>query len=297
MDKIGRVETIQYVLVGLIIVSLVGSWSAYSISGAAEVPQDIPTKGDLSSVQERLRDLEDKVGRLKETERALTSARQKIEDLEARIPPTQEIESVSVDPTKTALVIIDMQNDFCKVGGAIGPADNAGEEAITEIALRIKDLKNLGKPKGMEVIYTQDYHLPDDPEFELWGPHCVVENGVPTWGQREIPELEPAPDDHVVHKGGTTVSYNAFFAEREPGKLEGILRDYNIETVIVTGTVSNICVYQNVTGFAKRGYRVIVPVDGMVSLPFWKFTPEWSLFQWTNLYGVTLTKTGKIVFA
>lgn len=223
-----------------------------------------------------------------------------LEELKSRIPPPAKIEEVSVDPTKTALVIVDMQNDFCCVGGKLGPTEKAGEEAIRAISLRIKSLKDTGKPKGMKIVYTQDYHYPDDPEFKIWGPHCVVEkvNGVdkPTWGQLEVEELTPDADDLIIRKGGKTVSYDAFFASYKPNELEETLKGLGVDTCIVTGTVSNICVYCAVVGCAQRGYRTIVPVDGIVSLPFWPWTPAWSLFQWTTLYKVILTETGKIRF-
>lgn len=223
-----------------------------------------------------------------------------LEDLKSRIPPAVKAEEVKVDASRTALVIVDMQNDFCKVGGKLGPAEKAGEEAITAIALNIKAVKEAGKPKGMKVVYTQDYHYPDDPEFKIWGPHCVVERegGVdkPTWGQQEISELAPDPDDPVVRKGGKTVSYDCFYATYKPNEMEETLAGLGVDTCIVTGTVSNICVYCAVVGCAQRGYRTIVPLDGIVSLPFWKFTPAWSLFQWTTLYKVTITETKKIKF-
>lgn len=247
-------------------------------------------EGQLESLRKELSEAQ---SRVKELESQLKS-------LKAKIPPAVKVEEVSLNPAKTALIIVDMQNDFCKVGGKLGPTEKAGEEAITAIALNIRAVKDAGKPKGMKVVYTQDYHYPDDPEFKIWGPHCVVEKvgGVdkPTWGQLEIPELAPDPDDPIVRKGGKTVSYDCFYASYKPNEMEETLAGLGVDTCIVTGTVSNICVYCAVVGCAQRGYRTIVPLDGIVSLPFWPWTPSWSLFQWTTLYKVSITETGKIRF-
>jgi nicotinamidase-related amidase len=239
-------------------------------------------------------------GELEALKSRLADVLSQIEDLKSRLPPPVKIVEASLIPAKTALIIVDMQNDFCKVGGKLGPTEKTGEEAITAVALKIKALKDRGKPKGMKVVYTQDYHYPDDPEFKIWRPHCLVEKekevDKPTWGQMEISELVPEPDDKVIRKGGKTVSYDCFYATYKPNEMEETLEELNVDTCIVTGAVSNICVYCTVVGCAQRGYKTIVPVDGIVSLSSWRFTPAWSLFQWSTLYKVAITETGKIKF-
>ena len=119
------------------------------------------------------------------------------------------------------------------------------------------------------------------------------ENGVdkPTWGQLEIPELTPDPDDIVVHKGGKTVSYDCFYATYKPGEMDEILAKLGADTCIVTGTVSNICVNAAVLGCAQRmpmGHT-IVPVDGIVSLPFFPWTPATELHHWNAIYKVEIS--------
>jgi len=114
----------------------------------------------------------------------------------------------------------------------------------------------------MPVVYTQDYHHPDDPEFAIIPPHCVVG----TSGQEEVLEITPQPGDYIVRKGGKTVAYDCFFASYEPNEMENTLASLGVDTVIVTGTVSNICVYCAVVGCAQRGYETIVPKDCIISL-------------------------------
>ncbi|RLI27040.1 MAG: hypothetical protein DRO52_01275 [Candidatus Hecatellales archaeon] len=282
METPSRRNILKYAVTAIVagVVAGVGAGLGGYNAGRVEAEN---LKEKLSTAQSKVKELEDQ-----------------LKDLKAKMPPAVKVEEVSVDPAKTALIIVDMQNDFCKVGGKLGPKEKAGEEAITAIALKIKALKDAGKPKGMKVVYTQDYHYPNDPEFKIWGPHCVVERvgGVdkPTWGQLEIPELTPDPDDPIIHKGGKTVSYDCFYASYKPNEMEDTLKSLGVDTCIVTGTVSNICVYCAVVGCAQRGYRTIVPLDGIISLPFWPWTPAWSLFQWTTLYRVTITETGKIRF-
>ena len=108
----------------------------------------------------------------------LKSVKSEYKELEAMVPPPVEAEPVTIDPEKTALIIVDMQNDFVKLGGALGPTCEAGEQANMEYVRRIKALLEKSRGAGMPIIYTQDYHYEGDPEFELWPPHCL--SG--TWG-------------------------------------------------------------------------------------------------------------------
>jgi nicotinamidase-related amidase len=133
----------------------------------------------------------------------------------------------------------------------------------------------------MLVVYTQDWHGTDDPEFALWGPHAV--GG--TWGAEIVPELAPSPQDLVIHK----LRYDAFY--RTP--LETELGRRRIETLVVTGTVSNICVLHTAGSAALRWLRIIVPVDAVSALT--EFDQQAALRQIAFLYRGTLTRSSGIV--
>jgi nicotinamidase-related amidase len=145
----------------------------------------------------------------------------------------------------------------------------------------IARLRDLAHAQGLLIVYTQDWHRPDDPEFTLWGAHAVAG----TWGAEIVPELTPGPDDLIVRK----LRYDAFYGT----SLDHELRQRRIASVIVTGTVSNICVLHTAGSAALRGLQIIVPVDAVSALT--EFDQHAALRQVTFLYRGTLTRSDGIV--
>ncbi|HLW48807.1 MAG TPA: isochorismatase family cysteine hydrolase [bacterium] len=163
--------------------------------------------------------------------------------------PEPPVESrVDVAPAATALVIVDMQNDFVDAAGSLCVAGAA------ETVPPIVRLRDLARARRMLVVYTQDWHAEDDPEFAIWGRHAVAG----TWGADIVPALAPGPRDLVMRK----LRYDAFYDT----PLEHELRRRGIDTLIITGTVSNICVLHTAGSAVLRWFRVIVPVDAVSAL-------------------------------
>jgi nicotinamidase-related amidase len=186
-------------------------------------------------------------------------------------------ERVTVDPRRTAVIVVDMQNDFVKPGGKLQVP--SAQEAVGPIAR----LLERARQAGALVIYTQDQHGEDDPEYRIWGEHVKVG----TWGVEIIPELAPQPGDEVVAKP----RYDAFYASR----MEDLLRSHpEIDTLIITGTVTNICVLHTAGSAALRWYKVIVPRDGVAALS--EFDQEAALHQIDFLYKGTITTVDAIMF-
>jgi nicotinamidase-related amidase len=189
--------------------------------------------------------------------------------------PDVPVESrVDVAPDATALIIVDMQNDFVDSAGSLSVADAAGTVPA------IGRLRDLARGRGMLVVYTQDWHAEDDPEFAIWGRHAV--GG--TWGAEIVPPLAPGPHDLVVRK----LRYDAFYDT----PLEHELRRRGITTLIVTGTVSNICVLHTAGSAALRWFRVIVPVDAVSALT--PFDQRAALRQIAFLYRGTLVRSAGV---
>ncbi len=154
--------------------------------------------------------------------------------------------SIKLDARRTAVLVIDMLNDFCKPGGAmvlpgyerlVGP-----QRAVIDAARR----------SGASVLFIADSHRPNvhqDREFLKRTPHCIEGS----WGARVIDDLEPREDDIFVTKR----RYSAFFNT----DLDLTLRDLGVETVVVMGVVTNICVRSTVHDAFFHGYQVVVPED------------------------------------
>lgn len=181
---------------------------------------------------------------------------------------------VAVDPKTTALIVVDMQNDFVKEGGALVVAD-----AIRTVPA-IQRLLALARRQKMPVFFTQDTHDAGDPEFPIWGEHVL--RG--TWGWQIIEELAPQPGDRVIQK----LRYDGFFGT----SLDAELRLRGIRTVIVCGTVANICVLHTAGSAALLGYQVILPIDAISAIT--PFDLQLAIRQTSFLYRGTITASEAI---
>jgi nicotinamidase-related amidase len=149
------------------------------------------------------------------------------------------------------VVVIDMQNDFVKRGGSL-PVPDA--EATVGV---IGGLLELARKSGMHVVYSQDTHRRGDPEWETWPEHC--QEG--SWGWEIVTELAPGPNDTVLRK----FRFDAFYGTA----LDHLLRVWEVDTLVVCGTLANMCVQYTAASAALRWYGVVIPCDAISALdPF-----------------------------
>lgn len=177
--------------------------------------------------------------------------------------------SVSIDPKRTALLIVDMQNDFVDEKGTLSVP---GAAATVPVICRLIDW---ARKQGVAVMYTQDTHLAGDPEWTIWPKH--VERG--TWGWAIVDDLKPAPGELVFEK----VRYDGFYGTG----LDHELRRRGINTLIICGTVASICVHYTAASAGLRWYRVIHPIDALSALT--PFDMEAALRQASFLFQAVLT--------
>jgi nicotinamidase/pyrazinamidase len=143
--------------------------------------------------------------------------------------------------SKTALVIADMIRDFVDKSGKLYVP------GIEEIVPEISSLIDQAHEAGAPVIFVNDAHDPDDIEFRQWGEHAIAGSA----GAQVVPLLGPAKGDHVLSKKKYTVFY-------ETG-LQDLLEKMVIEHVVITGTVTNICVMVSAIEALMMGFKVTVP--------------------------------------
>jgi len=172
-----------------------------------------------------------------------------------------------------ALIVVDMQKDFCYPEGALYIGDH-----VREIFKPIREV--IEKFEGKPVIFTQDWHRKDDPEFKIWKPHCIQN----TWGSEIIDELSPSEDDYYIKKR----KYSAFFGT----DLDLTLRDLNVNCIFVCGVVTNICVLHTVADAVMRGYDVFVLKD-CTAAPT-KYDYEYGIRHMRDILNAKLTTSHEI---
>ena len=192
------------------------------------------------------------------------------------VPDYRILSKVSLPARKTALLLADMLVDFVSPGGKLFVPDTPKTIAP------LRSLLGKARAAGAPIIYIQDWHRPDDPEFSIWGPHAIQE----TKGTEVIPELAPAPRDFVVRKR----TYDPFYST----DLDLLLRQKGIQNLVITGTVANICVLHAASSATLRGYQVIVPIDTISALNPFDF--QAALRQVSFVYQGKLTKSEGISF-
>ncbi|HIT17511.1 MAG TPA: cysteine hydrolase [Candidatus Caccosoma faecigallinarum] len=143
---------------------------------------------------------------------------------------------------KMAILVVDMLNDF--VTGAL--KCDRGLKIVPKTAELLKEARKCDVP----VIFCNDAHLKGiDHELKLWGDHAIAG----TKGAEVIPELELCEKDYVVPKR----RYSGFFRT----DLELLLKELDVETLIMTGLHTHMCVRHTSADAYCLGYEVYVATD------------------------------------
>ncbi len=158
-----------------------------------------------------------------------------------------------------ALLIVDVQNDFCP-GGALGVQD--GDRIVPVLNQYIERFAQAGMP----VFVTRDWHPPRTSHFNtaggIWPPHCVQGSK----GAEFHPDLKIGNDAVVLSKG-TAVnedSYSAFDAADARGVvLKDLLRQRRIERIYVGGLATDYCVKETVLDGLRQGFQVVLLQDAI----------------------------------
>lgn len=171
-----------------------------------------------------------------------------------------------VDPRRTALILVDIQNDYCASGGKYALAGK-DMSMYPQMIRRTAALLEAARRTGALVVYIQNTNLPDyrsdsvaylrfklvirgvTPE-DLPSSEHAIEG---TWGQQIVDELAPRPDDLVVKKHRSS----AFVDTR----LDLLLRSNNIQTVLITGVVTEGCVESTARDASFKDYIVVLVED------------------------------------
>ena len=213
---------------------------------------------------------------------------------------------MKIDYSTSALLIVDLQNDFCP-GGALAIQDG---DAIAEPLNR---LSSIFAAKGGRVIATQDWHpashasfasshgkapgeIIDLPEVKgqfLWPDHCIEG----TLGADFHKKLNLNPVNLIIRKGFRKEldSYSAFFENDRLTStgLDAYLKGLNIKTLVIGGLATDYCVYYSAVDAINLGYTVILPLDTVKGVNLPPGSVEKALNELEKL-GAKLIESGEI---
>ncbi|MFA5949953.1 MAG: isochorismatase family cysteine hydrolase [Hyphomicrobium sp.] len=176
-----------------------------------------------------------------------------------------EPESLEVDLSRTALVVIDMQRDFLEPGGFGAALGND----VSQLAACVEPCRKLlaaARAAGLLIVHTREGHLPDLSD----APPAKINRGAPALrigsqgpmgrilvrgepGQDIIPELYPLPGEVVIDKPGKGAFYNTILGD--------LLKEKNISDLLVAGVTTEVCVNTTIREANDRGYRCIAVGD------------------------------------
>ena len=165
------------------------------------------------------------------------------------VPEIRILDKLDLPRDDTVVLVIDMQNDFVDPRGKLYVP---GSEKIIE---NIKYLISEARRSGVPIIYTQDWHRRDDPEFRIWSEHAVAG----TWGAEIVDSLRPSESDYVIKK----IRYDAFYGTELDHLLSRVLKRNHI---FATGVVANICVLHTLSSAALRYYNIATSIDSIAAL-------------------------------
>ena len=206
-------------------------------------------------------------------------------------------EPIKLDILRTALIVVDMQNGFCKKGGMVDVLMGLNEESIAPVIRIVKRVIEASRRKGIKIVYLRMSYRPD--MSNLGGPespHYWKETGavamhqhpewkgrfltIGTWDWEIIDELKPQPEDIVVNKN----RYNGF-ANTE---LDSILRTYNIKYLLFLGVATNVCVESTLRDAFFHEYFPILVSDGCGNAGP-DYTQRATIWNVTELFGWVIT--------
>ncbi len=167
--------------------------------------------------------------------------------------------------SQTALVIVDVQNDFADPAGGLYVGDGG---AVVPV---INEQIAAARAAGAQVVYTADWHPESTPHFAkdggIWPVHCVAD----TWGSEFHPDL--VVDGPVVRKGSNGEDGYSGFSMRDPQteettptELASMLRDWGVSRLVVTGLATDHCVKATALDGLSGGFSVHLLRDAVRSV-------------------------------
>lgn len=192
---------------------------------------------------------------------------------------------ITLNSKSTALVVVDMENEFCKPGGKLYHS-----EVVDEVIPTLQRLLRRAREAEVQVIFVQSVRHPNSPEFVRFGQIPILLKG--TWASQLIEELSPRTGEPVIEKN----THDCFHKTDMDFLLERMAIRPETHGIIVGGINANICVYHAVIGFHIRHFNVTVPLDCCAGWPAGREMLKIQMADPAYRYNVTLTRSDDIIF-
>jgi ureidoacrylate peracid hydrolase len=185
-----------------------------------------------------------------------------------------------VIPEKTAVIVVDVQNDFCRPDGALGKVGQPTQDAMDMIP-NLQRLLAAARAVKAPVVFIQTIHE-DATDSEAWVGRLEGKSATicrkNTWGA-EFTEVAPLPTEPVVIKH----RYSAFINTR----LESVLHTLKVENLIMTGVSTNVCVESTARHAYMLDYHIVFMSD--CTAAYSREEHEGALYNMKTHFGVVAT--------
>jgi nicotinamidase-related amidase len=196
--------------------------------------------------------------------------------------------TLNLDPGRTVLLVVDVENEFCHPDGKCFIGDR-GFAAVS----RLSQLQARCRERGVPIVFIRSVRETDDLEFTDFGRSPILLRD--TWATEYVPEVAPQPGEPVIEKH----SHDPFNGTDLVGRLQllGVAPGAR-HTVLVTGVATHVCVACAVIGLSVRNYQPVLVADCAASSTAEHEELAFQLFSGAAYsHNVKLSTSDKITFA
>lgn len=167
----------------------------------------------------------------------------------------KELHKIYANAQNAILIVVDVENEFCKPGGKLYTGTSA--RIMPGVISAIQNLLVKVRGSDIPIVYIQSVRTLDEPEISVFKVKPILKIG--TWASEIVEEVKPQHGDIIVKK----FSHDPFLKPDMDKVLKKLVPDPAKTYAIVVGGAANVCVYHTVMGLHVRDYWVVVPVDGL----------------------------------
>lgn len=198
------------------------------------------------------------------------------------------LQNIQANRENSLLLVIDIENDFCRPGGMMFKEEKSEEVAgLISTTRRVIDE---ARAVGVPIIYVQSVRNHREPEFTVFEHYRLLKFG--TWYSQFVDELTPEPGDIVVRKW----CHDPWYGTDLERVVQGLVPDPTKCQALITGGAMMGCAFFGATGFYIRNYRTVLVLDAGYGNPM-QAGEHFSRSLYPTFPNITLTRSDLIQFS